>query len=86
MARQRCWQFPPIDRAARAAAASVGLKARRSRWRLGSHTNLGGFTLLDPRTNAVVAGERFELTPDDVVRICAEWQSVAQPTGIDGQD
>lgn len=74
MARHRRWQFPPIDRAAREAAASVGLRARRSRWRLGSHTNLGGFTLLDPETNEVVAGERFELTPADVVRLCATWQ------------
>lgn len=86
MARRRRWQFPPIDRAARDAAARVGLTARRSRWRLGSQTNLGGFTLLDADTKAVVAGERFELTPEDVVRICADRERSTPPADSDSQD
>ncbi|MEM8768429.1 MAG: hypothetical protein AAGE43_13345 [Pseudomonadota bacterium] len=70
--RRKRWQNSKLDVRARKAAEAVGLKARRSYWRLGSKTNHGGFLLTDPQTHRVVAGEHYNLTPGDVIRICAE--------------
>ena len=57
---------------ARRAARRVGLMARKSRWRRGSIDNRGRFMLIDPFSNWVVAGSRFDLTADDVVQLCDE--------------
>ena len=60
------------DSKARRAARRVGLVARKSRWRRGSIDNRGAYMLIDPMTNFVVAGSRFDLTAEDVVQFCAK--------------
>jgi hypothetical protein len=32
--------------------------------------NLGGFTLINPQSNWIVAGERFNLKAEDVIEFC----------------
>jgi len=59
------------DSKARRAARRVGLVARKSRWRRDSFDNHCGYMLIDPTTNFVVAGSRFDLTAEDVVQFCA---------------
>jgi hypothetical protein len=46
--------------------------ARQSRWRLGSIDNHGGFMLIDPWRNLCVAGERFDMSPEDVIAWCQD--------------
>jgi hypothetical protein len=58
------------ESAARRAARKVGLVAKKSRWRRDSMDNHGGFMLIEPNRNAIVAGEKFDLSADDVVRFC----------------
>lgn len=58
-----------IEARARRAARSVGLVARKSRWRLGSCDNYGEFMLTDER-NVVVLGQRFDATPEEVIEYC----------------
>jgi hypothetical protein len=58
------------DQRARRAASRIGLQARRSRWRHGSIDNHGGFMIIDPARNWVVAGSRYELSADDVIEYC----------------
>jgi hypothetical protein len=60
------------DTKARRAARRIGLVAKKSRWRKGTIDNRAGFMLLNPMTNFVVAGERFDLTAKDVVEYCAK--------------
>jgi hypothetical protein len=60
------------DSAARRAAKKVGLRAVRSRWRRYSWDNFGGYQLLDAYSNTVVDGVRFNLSPDEVIRRCAQ--------------
>lgn len=55
-----------LDARARRAAQRAGLMAKKSRWRRNSIDNFGGFMLLDPRTNFVVAGSRFDLSAYEV--------------------
>jgi hypothetical protein len=57
---------------ARRAAARVGLKARKTRWRQGSIDNLGSFQLIDPAHNVIVAGARFDLSATDVIHYCSD--------------
>ena len=59
------------DSKARRAARRAGLLARKSRWRRGSIDNRGEYMFLNPMTNFVVAGSRFDLTAEDVVQFCA---------------
>jgi hypothetical protein len=60
---------------ARRAAKHVGLRARKGgRWRAHSIDNQGGFMIVDPTRNLIVAGERFNCTADDVVEFCAEYE------------
>jgi hypothetical protein len=61
-----------IENRARRAAKRVHLVARKSRARLGSIDNYGGFMLVNAHTNFVVAGERFNLSPEDVIEYCTE--------------
>ena len=56
---------------ARRAAKRVGLIARKSR-RMRSCDNFGGFMLIEPHSNGVVEGLRFELTAEDVLACCTE--------------
>jgi hypothetical protein len=46
----------------------VGLIARKSRWRVGSIDNHGGFTLVDPINNICVDGGR-SMFPRSMCRI-----------------
>jgi len=67
---------PGIDALARKAydaARAAGLTAKRSRRRLGSTVNHGGFCLLGPE-GTVVAGQHYALTPLDVVRVSDQWR------------
>ena len=48
------------DSRARRAAKRMGLIAQKTRWRRDTVDNMGGFRLIDPHTNAVVDGARFE--------------------------
>jgi hypothetical protein len=59
-----------LEQRARRAARRVGLLARKSRWRLGSVDNFGEFMLLDPQTNFVVEGARFDLSAEEVIDYC----------------
>jgi hypothetical protein len=62
-----------FDAKARYAARRVGLHARKCRSRRGSIDNFGGFMLIEPNRNMIVAGERFNLKPEDVIAICKEY-------------
>jgi len=64
-----------LDAGARRAAKHAGLRARRSRWRAGSIDNCGGFQLI--RDNWIVAGEKFDLTAQDVIEVCASYRQGA---------
>ena len=61
-----------LEGRARRAAKRVGLLVRKSRQRVGTNDNHGGFCLVDPFRNAIAAGERFDLTAADVVTWCRE--------------
>jgi hypothetical protein len=58
-----------LDARARRAARSAGLMACKSRQDY-SWDNQGGFMLVDPYTNSVVEGVRFELTAQHVIEHC----------------
>ena len=63
-----------IDARARRAAKRVGLIARKSRRRVGSCDNHGGFMLVT-ESNAIRAGERFDLSADEVIEYCSSNDS-----------
>ena len=56
---------------ARRAAKRLGYRVVKSR-RQESCDNMGGLLLVDTYTNLVTLGERFDLTPDDVMGFLAE--------------
>jgi hypothetical protein len=58
-----------LEQRARRAARRAGLVARKSRRRVDSFDNFGGFTLVDPRTNGVVDGFRFDLSAEYVIEL-----------------
>ena len=58
------------EQKARRTAKSAGLVAKKSRSRIMYSVNHGGFMLLDPHTNRVVSGERFDLGPAEVIAYC----------------
>jgi hypothetical protein len=60
-----------LDSRARRAARRVGLMAKRTRWRRDSIDNKGGFMLVN-QNNCVVAGERFDMSAEEVIAYCAE--------------
>jgi hypothetical protein len=62
-----------LEARARRAARRAGLIARKSRRRLGTIDNAGGFMLTDGSYNVVVFGGQFELTPEDVISFCEDW-------------
>src|SRR5207237_7532324 len=59
-----------LEARARRAARRVGLYATKTRWRVGSIDNIGNFQLINPRTNMILAGERFDVTAEQVITIC----------------
>jgi hypothetical protein len=59
------------DSKARRAAARIGLEARKSRSRWDLMRNLGGYRLIDPNRNCIIAGERFDLSAADVIEYCS---------------
>ena len=65
---------------ARRAALKVGFP-QKSRWRRDSMDNRGGFMLIEPNRNAIVAGEKFDLGASDVVRFCPERRKASDLTG-----
>lgn len=62
----------PLDKAgvnrARRVAAELGYRVEKSRSRYQHHNNRGGLILL--KGNVVLAGDNYDLTPEDVVDIC----------------
>jgi hypothetical protein len=56
----------PHESTARRAAARAGYKIMKSRRQ--DESNQGHFTIIDPRTNAAVAGTKFEMTARDVIQ------------------
>lgn len=61
------YTLPKIEDARlRDMARRHGYTLRKSRWRLDSPDNLGGYMVVDPAANLVVAGARFDLTGADV--------------------
>ena len=62
----------PSDSQTRRVAKRAGLIARKSRWRRDTVDNHGGYMLIEPYSNYVVAGSRFNLTASEVVDLCDE--------------
>ena len=60
----------PADRRARRAAKSVGLWATRARGRKVVADPQGQFRLVDRADGHLVAGERFDLSPEQVIEFC----------------
>jgi hypothetical protein len=61
-----------LEARARRAAKRIGLVAKKTRWRAGSVDNYGGFMLIDPGTNFVQAGVRFDMSAEEVIAYCTE--------------
>jgi len=61
-----------LEHRARRAARRCGLTARKSRWRVDSPDNLGGFMIVDPERNFAVAGFRYDLSSEGVIDYCSE--------------
>ena len=59
-----------MEARARRAALRVGLKAEKSRWRLNSIDNYGGFRIIDPYRNQIVTSEKFQMSPEEVIAYC----------------
>jgi hypothetical protein len=59
-----------LDARARRAARRVGLMAKKSRRRVKTANNQGGYMLVEPRRNYCVRGSRFELSAEDVIDSC----------------
>ena len=70
------------DDAARAAATRVGLYAVKTRWRAHSVDNHGEFQLLDKGRNTVVAGDKFDLTADQVIEFCRHYDRHPERRGL----
>ncbi len=63
---------PSVDSRARRAAKRVDLVARKSRWRINTIDNHGGFQLVDPMTRFPQAGFRYDLSAEEVIEFCAQ--------------
>ena len=59
-----------LESRARRAAARVGYKAIKSRWRSRGVDNFGGFMLINPRTKWIVGGKRFDMSAEAVIERC----------------
>jgi len=60
-----------LEQRARRKAKSVGLVAIKSRKGVGSVDNLGGFRIIDAILGTFEAGERFDLTAEEVIAYCS---------------
>lgn len=60
-----------LEQRARRAAKRIGLVAKKSRKGIGSVDNYGGFMLVDS-DNWIVAGQRCDLSAEDVIEYCTE--------------
>ena len=58
-----------VESRARRAAARAGYILKKSRWRQGTHDNLGDFKLIDPFLNAIVAGEHYDLSAEEALEL-----------------
>jgi hypothetical protein len=64
-----------LEAKARRAALRVGLKACKSRWRANSIDNRGAFQVIDPMRNWVIAGEKYDMSAQEVIDYCERhWQ------------
>ena len=61
-----------LEQRARRKAKSVGLAAIKSRQGVGSVDNRGGFRIVEPFLNSIEAGERFDLSAEEVMLFCKE--------------
>lgn len=59
-----------LEARARKVARSIGLVARKSRWRANTTDNYGKFMLIEPLSNQVIGGERFDLSAQAVMDYC----------------
>jgi hypothetical protein len=59
-----------LEQRARRAARRVGLIAKKSRWHINTVDNQGGFMLIEPISNRVCDGERFDLVAQAVIDYC----------------
>lgn len=50
------------DARLRRMAKRLGYTVRKSRWRLDSYDNFGGYMIVDPNSGGLMAGARFDLT------------------------
>jgi hypothetical protein len=66
-----------MDSRARRTAGRAGLKATKTRWRRDTLDNFGEFRLHDTTVNCVVAGDRYDLTAEDVIAFCSELTGTA---------
>ena len=58
---------------ARRAARRVGLYAMKTRCCRGTADNYGQFLIMEPNRNRVVAGERFNMSAQQVIDYCAHF-------------
>ena len=65
-------EWSALDARARRAAKRAGLVAKKSRWRQGTIDNHGGFMLIEPYRNIVLAGARFDCSAEEVVGYCQD--------------
>lgn len=56
-------------------AARLGVYVRKSRARTWHFDDRGGYRIVDPFTNTVLAGEKFDLTMDDVEEFLQEYEA-----------
>jgi hypothetical protein len=61
--------------AAQRVADKAGLDIRKSQLRERSTDNWGGFMLIGALCGTVVAADRFELEPEDVIAICGKAEA-----------
>jgi hypothetical protein len=58
-----------LEARARRVAAREGYVLRKSRWRVGTVDNHGECVIIDPEMNAVVAGERYGMSAEEVLEL-----------------
>ncbi len=61
-----------LDARARRVATKADLIAQKSAWRKNSCDNFGDFMLVDPSTNSVVAGFRYDMMAEEVITFCTD--------------
>jgi len=59
---------------ARRRAKRIGLIAKKTCRRANSVDNHGGFMLIEPERNIIIAGDRFDLSAEQVLELCKHWE------------